>query len=892
MTFIVESTTQRWRILIQGIVQGVGFRPFVYGQALQWELGGFVFNDSMGVTIEVEGSRERLEGFQQALHEQMPPLARIDTLTCEILPAQNETEFRIAHSEAGAERQALIAPDTTTCPDCLRELFDPQDRRHHYPFINCTNCGPRFTIIQNVPYDRAQTTMSVFPMCPACQAEYDDPLSRRFHAQPNACPVCGPRMQFLNEDGQAVAMGDGGSGPIEMAAQRLAGGSILAIKGMGGYHLACDALQVEAVARLRARKRREAKPFAVMVPDLETARRLCVVGEAEASLLQSHRRPIVLLKKRGDGLVAPAVAPGYDTLGVMLPYAPQHYLLLAAFAELRSDTLRNDSLHSLASNSPQALENASLQTLESRGADLSCTCPLQGEGSGPIRLTATSVPNYGRHGDGGTGQLQGGLSSEPDDGGTEQLQELPGNGPPPEGGMCTINRHLCFSEVSVVALVMTSGNLSDEPIAYRDEDARRRLLGIADGMLMHNRDIHMRCDDSVVRLVGGGEQFLRRSRGYAPEPIRLGFDCPVPIVACGGQLKNTYCLGKGQQAFVSHHIGDLENLETLQSFQEGIAHFEGLFGIQPEAIAYDLHPEYLATKYALDSEIQHKIGVQHHHAHIASVLAEHQIAGPVIGIAADGTGYGTDGAVWGCEIMSADLRGFERLAHLAYVPLPGGEQAVRQPWRMAATYLQQAYGDDFLALDIPFTGELDHKSWRTLNQMIARQLNAPPTSSLGRLFDAIAALLGVRKQVVYEGQAAIELEVQAAIQHARVYPFSIERIGQGKPAQLDVRPMIRAIVEEIQQGVTRERIAGSFHWTIAEMLAACSVRVREQTGLQTVALSGGVFQNRMLLERLLERLEEQAFQVYVNRRVPANDGGISLGQLAIAAARLADDSKV
>ena len=784
MTFIVESTKQRWRILIQGIVQGVGFRPFVYGQALQWGLGGFVLNDSMGVTIEVEGSRERLEGFQRALHEQMPPLARIDTLTCEILLTQNETKFRIAHSEAGAERQALIAPDTTTCPDCLHELFDPQDRRHRYPFINCTNCGPRFTIIQNVPYDRAQTTMSVFPMCPACQAEYDDPLSRRFHAQPNACPVCGPRMQLMDEAGQAVEVEDEGSGPIEMAARRLAGGSILAIKGVGGYHLACDALHVEAVARLRARKRREAKPFAVMVPDLETARRLCIVSEAEARLLQSHRRPIVLLRKHGDGLVAPAVAPGYDTLGVMLPYAPQHYLLLAAFAKL--------------SNKPP------------RGAD--------------------------------------------------------------------------------VALVMTSGNLSDEPIAYRDEDARRRLLGIADGMLTHNRDIHMRCDDSVARIVGDAEQFLRRSRGYAPEPIRLGFDCPVPIVACGGQLKNTYCLGKGRQAFVSHHIGDLENLETLQSFQEGITHFEGLFGIRPEAIAYDLHPEYLATKHALDAEIQHKIGVQHHHAHIASVLAEHQIAGPVIGIAADGTGYGTDGAVWGCEIMSADLRGFERLAHLAYVPLPSGEQAVRQPWRMAAAYLQQTYGEDFLALDIPFTRELDHKSWRILNRMIVRQLNAPPTSSLGRLFDAVSALLGVRKQVVYEGQAAIELEVQADIQDARIYPFSIGKIAQGKPAQLDVRPMIRAIVEEIQQGVARERIAGSFHLTIAEMLATSCVRVREQIGLQTVALSGGVFQNHMLLERLLVRLEEQAFQVYVNRRVPANDGGISLGQLAIAAARLADDS--
>jgi hydrogenase maturation protein HypF len=772
MAPIVESTIQRWRILIQGIVQGVGFRPFVYGQALQWELGGFVLNDSMGVTIEVEGSIDRLEGFQQALREKTPPLARIDTLVREVLPVRNEIDFKIAHSETGNERHALISPDTALCQDCLRELFDPQDRRYLYPFINCTNCGPRFTIIQNVPYDRSQTTMSVFPMCSECQAEYDDPLNRRFHAQPNACPICGPRMRLLDGAGQEV----GGGEPIALAAQRLAEGSVLAIKGIGGYHLACDALNVEAVAKLRARKRRESKPFAVMVPDLETARHLCIVSEVEAHLLESYRRPIVLLQKREDGPIAPDVAPDYDTLGVMLPYAPQHYLLLAAL-------------------------------------------------------------RFG----------------------------------------------------NLVALVMTSGNLSDEPIAYQDDDARRRLLGIADGVLTHNRDIHMRCDDSVMRVVDDGEQFLRRSRGHAPEPVRLGFECPMPIIAYGGQLKNTYCLGKGRLAFVSHHIGDLENMETLQSFQEGIIHFEDFFGIQPAAIAHDLHPEYLATKYALDSPIQRKIGIQHHHAHIASVLAEHQIAGPVIGIAADGTGYGTDGAVWGCEIMSANLRSFERLAHLAYVPLPGGEQAVRQPWRMAVAYLQQAYGDDFLFLDIPFVRELDLKSWRILAQMMKRNLNAPPTSSLGRLFDAVAALLGVRKQVVYEGQAAIELEVQAEIQNARIYPFSIEK-QSGKPAQLDVRPMTRAIVEEIRQGVAREQIAGSFHWTIAEMLATSCEQAREQTGLREVALSGGVFQNRMLLERLIGRLEEQGFQVYINRKVPANDGGISLGQLAIAAARLADET--
>ncbi len=771
MAFIANSTTQRWRILVQGIVQGVGFRPFVYGQALQWELSGFVLNDSMGVTIEVEGSYERLAGFQQALHEKTPPMAHIETLTQEIIPVRNETRFSIVHSHAGDERQALIAPDTATCNDCLRELFDPRDRRFHYPFINCTNCGPRFTIIQNVPYDRAQTTMNIFLMCPACQAEYDDPLNRRFHAQPNACPVCGPQLQLLDKTGREVE----GQEPIIMAAQQLAHGEILAIKGIGGYHLACDALNADAVARLRTRKRREAKPFALMVPDLETTQQLCIVNAAEAQLLQSYRRPIVLLPKQAHDLTAPAVAPAYDTLGIMLPYAPQHYLLLAAFRAI----------------------------------------------VGSERPTA---------------------------------------------------------------LVMTSGNLSDEPIAYRDEDARQRLLKIADGMLTHNRVIHMRCDDSVARISASGTQFSRRARGYVPEPIRLGFACPMPIVACGGHLKNTYCLGKGRQAFISHHIGDLENVETLQSFQEGITHFEGLFGIKPEAIAYDLHPEYLATKYALASEIQHKIGIQHHHAHIASVIAEHQLTGRVIGVAADGTGYGTDGAIWGCEIMSADLHGFERLAQLAYIPLPGGEQAVRQPWRMAATYLAQAYNNDFLALDIPFVRELDTKSWHVLAQMIAKQLNAPPTSSLGRLFDAVAALLGVRKQILYEGQAAIELEALADIRHAHIYPYRIEKSLDGKPDILDVRPIIKAIVEEIQQGISHAQIAGSFHWTIAAMLAAICVQVRTQTGLQVVALSGGVFQNRMLLERLVEQLEMQMFQVHINRRVPANDGGLSLGQLAIAAA--------
>ena len=784
----------RRRIVVEGIVQGVGFRPFVYGQAQCHGLGGFVRNDSAGVTIEIEGGVEALDAFERVLRELAPPMARVDRVRVEEIVPCGETDFTITHSQTGAERRTLISPDTATCDDCLHEIFDPADRRYGYPFINCTNCGPRFTIVQDVPYDRSKTTMRVFPMCPVCQAEYDDPLNRRFHAQPNACPVCGPSPHFeswLQEDNERRMTNDErrdsscvfrpsfSVDPIEQAAHFLAAGKILAIKGLGGYHLACDALNAEAVARLRQRKHREAKPFALMAPDLTAVRRLCQVNGDEAALLESRRRPIVVLHQQPDCTVAPGVAPAYTTLGVMLPYTPLHQLLLRAFAVI----------------------------------------------AGRERPTV---------------------------------------------------------------LVMTSGNLSEEPIAYRDDDARRCLAPIADGMLAHNRDIHMRCDDSVTRVTAGGVQFLRRSRGYAPEPIPLSFACPVHLLACGAHLKNTFCLGKERQAFISHHIGDLENLETLTSFREGIAHFQQLFDIVPQAVAYDLHPDYLATRHALDMELPHAIGVQHHHAHIASVLAEYGLEGPVIGVAADGTGHGVDGAVWGCEVMVADLKEFRRLAHLNYVPLPGAEQAVRQPWRMAAVYLAQAYGDCFLDLDIPFAQRLDRARWNVLTQMIGRGFNSPPTSSLGRLFDAVAALLGLHGETIYEGQAAIELEMLA--EHTSVvYPFTI---GAGQPAMLDVAPLIRAIVEDLQRGVPIPQIAGRFHRSVAELLAAACLRAREETGLSVVALSGGVFQNRLLLEYLVDRLGELSFQVYLNRRVPPNDGGLSLGQLAIAAARLAAEPGV
>ncbi|HLG61932.1 MAG TPA: carbamoyltransferase HypF [Ktedonosporobacter sp.] len=769
----LDKTTMslRRRIIVQGIVQGVGFRPFVYGQARRFHLTGFILNDSQGVTIEVEGAEQALDCFQRALLTELPPLARIDTIQSEPIPSCDDDDFVIVHSRTGAERQALISPDTSICADCLRELFDPTDRRYHYPFINCTNCGPRFTIIQDVPYDREKTTMSVFPMCPDCQAEYEDPLNRRFHAQPNACPVCGPQVRLLDSTGLVIEETD----PIAAAAHQLAAGAILAIKGLGGYHLACDALNAEAVRCLRQRKHREAKPFALMVPDLETAQRLCLVNTAESQLLLSHHRPIVLLNRRDDYPVATDVAPLHTTLGIMLPYTPLHYLLLAAYAKL-----------------------------------VAPGCPA--------------------------------------------------------------------------ALVMTSGNLSDGPIAYQDEDALERLGTIADGFLLHNRTIYMRCDDSVMRIVAGGEQFLRRSRGYAPEPISLALDFPVPLLACGAHLKNTFCLAKGKRAFMGHHIGDLENLETLLSFQQGIEHFKNLFDIAPEAVAYDLHPDYLATQYALDSPIERKIGVQHHHAHIASVLAEHGLSGPVIGVAADGSGYGTDGTIWGCEIMTADLCAFERMAHLAYVPLPGGEQAVRQPWRMGAVYLAHTYGDAFLNKSLPFVRELERPTWHMLEQMMAKGINSPLTSSLGRLFDAVAAIVGVRSYVLYEGQAAIELEALATgCSDENIYPFMLTSCS---PALLDVRPLIDAVVSDLERGIPAANIARRFHNSIAEMLAMACLEVRAQTGIGSVALSGGVFQNRMLLQRLVDLLEKMGLQVYTNRKVPTNDGGISLGQAAIGARRL------
>ncbi len=783
----------RRKIFVKGIVQGVGFRPFVCQLAEDLGLFGYVFNDARGVTIEIEGTPQDVKKFREKLEADKPRLAVIRLISVEEIPPLGSTTFDIHESPKGGERTALVSPDADVCDACKDEVlksdFEKEasvKRRYHYPFTNCTHCGPRFTIIQDIPYDRPMTTMRVFPMCSDCLHEYKDLKDRRFHAQPIACSVCGPHVRLVDSTGQLVECAD----PILETARLLAAGKIIAIKAIGGYNLACDAFNTEAVQILRERKDRDAKPFALLVADIEIAKQLCEIEDEEAKLLQAWRKPIVLLKKRADCDVAPGVAPSYNTLGIMLAYTPLMHIYLDAFAHIRG-------------------------------------------------------------------------------------RERP------------------------AVLVMTSGNIKGEPIAYKDADARKRLFPIADATLWHNREIHMRCDDSVTRFAVGGEQIFRYSRGYAPEPLEVSFEFPVPLLACGALNKNTFCMGKmgqieqgGKQAFISQHIGDLDDMETQTYFEEAVKHFQFLFGIRPDVVVHDLHPEYYTTHYAYKLGIP-TMGVQHHHAHIASVLAEHGLKEQIIGIAADGTGYGCDGAFWGCEVMKADMLGFERLAHLAYVPLPGGNAAACEPWRMAAVYLEEAYGDAFLDLDIPFVHQIDRDKWFALSRGIKQGKNSPLTSSMGRLFDAVAALIGLCNKALYEGQAAIELEIQAetcALDGA-TYPYkpSIEN----NPRTLDVVPIIKGIVSDLQAGVLSvPEIASRFHSSIARMLAETCVWVREhawaqeQKDLKVVALSGGVFQNRLLLEQLIARLEGMDFQVYINRRVPPNDEGISLGQAAIAAARL------
>jgi hydrogenase maturation protein HypF len=808
------TTLQSVKIHITGTVQGVGFRPFVYNLAIRHKLAGWVQNTSAGVDIEAEGDPDALETFIHALRYDPPPLARIDTFEFTSQPSQGYITFEIIHSAGHPEDFIPISPDVSVCSDCLHELFDPTNRRYRYPFINCTNCGPRFTIIEDIPYDRPNTTMAGFHLCPDCDKEYRDPANRRFHAQPVACPICGPKiwLEYPAADPQTTFSEsitvrnqpfEFRDEAIRKAQQLLQNGETIAIKGLGGFHLACDATNPEAVTGLRQRKLRVDKPFAVMMPDIATVERHCFVDETERELLLSRQRPIVILHRRSDSRIVPHVAPGQDTVGVMLPYTPLHYLLFADF------------------NSASALLQPS-------------------------------------------------------------------------------------------AYVMTSGNLSEEPIATDNEDARQRLAGLCDAFLMHDRPIRTRCDDSVVRITidqGGftksksivlGDQafFTRRSRGYAPDPIHLPFDM-TPVLATGPELKNTFCLARGPYAFMSHHIGDLENYETLQSFEDGIAQFEQLFRIHPVAIAYDLHPNYLATRYAQERAQREELplfGVQHHHAHIAACMADNGLPGtqPVIGVAFDGTGYGTDGAIWGGEFLLADYSNFQRVTHLDEVPLPGGDAATRQPWRIALAWLQKCgmeWDTNLAPVKAAISSQLTGIDTITaLQHQLTHHINTPTTTSMGRLFDAIAALAGVRQVVNYEAQAAIELEAMTDPLEKGVYPFDItsEKAQGNKDPDpnllayiIDPTPLLDSLLTDLKKHISVPVISARFHNGVAEMVREVVAAIRQETGVSQVALSGGVWQNTTLLTKTVVLLRSSGFDILLHHQVPPNDGGIALGQAVI-----------
>lgn len=760
----IPPTVLRKSLLVSGMVQGVGFRPFVYRLAQDCALTGSVANTAAGVSIEIQGDTAALDTFVQRLKSELPPLARITQLSAADIALVEEAGFRIASTLGGASARTLISPDVALCEDCLHEMRDPRDRRFRYPFINCTNCGPRFTIVREIPYDRERTSMAEFRMCAACQKEYDDPSSRRFHAQPNACWDCGPQLQFLNADGSIRDSRE----PLRDCIASLGHGRIAAIKGLGGFHLACDARNPAAVNLLRERKRRVEKPFAVMVPSLEAAERLCVLDDAARRLLLSPARPIVLLPWRPNSGLPDSIAPRNHFLGLFLPYTPLHHLLFA-------------------------------------------------------------------------------------------------------------NGHFA-------ALVMTSANLSEEPIVIDNQEALRRLDGIADIFLVHNRAILRRCDDSVVRPAHVGHQILRRSRGYVPRPVFLEEDFD-PILAVGGELKNTVCVVRGNEAFLGQHVGDLENLESFDFFEESVAHLQHILETHPKVIAYDLHPDYFSTKWALEQkEVQH-IAVQHHHAHIASCMAENHLDGRVIGLALDGTGYGTDGAVWGGEALLADYEGFDRAAHLQYVPLPGGSAAIHEPWRIAVSFLALHYGPDLASLSVPFITRLDPHKSATVLQMIARGVNSPMTSSCGRLFDAVSALIGLRTEINYEAQAAVELEMAASSSTDEgAYPFDL--LPQLGGWQIGTRSLFAWLLDDIRKGARVEDMARRFHRGLAIILVELCERLRERHGLGRVCLSGGCFQNALLFGFVSSALKEKEFAVYSHSEVPAGDGGLSLGQAVIAAHRL------
>jgi hydrogenase maturation protein HypF len=742
---------RRYRISLEGIVQGVGFRPFVKRLADRFQLPGIAYNTAGGLTVEIETDRDdEARGFIAAIASEAPPAAKIDRCVAEELAqAAGYVSFQIISSASRDQSFTLISPDLATCPACLAEIRDPADRRFRYPFTNCTNCGPRYTITLSTPYDRVNTTMKDFPLCAACAAEYADPADRRFHAEPVACPACGPRLSI----------------GLEEATAALEQGRILAIKGLGGFQLACDALRAETVDTLRLRKRRSRKPFAVMMRDMAAVERYCLVEEQERATLESAAAPIVLLRMRRR--LPDAVAPGLDYLGVMLPYTPLHHLLFG------------DSL----------------------------TC-----------------------------------------------------------------------------LVMTSGNTSEEPIVTQNAEALDKLSPLADLVVTHDRDIFMRVDDSVVRVFENVPRVLRRARGFAPGAIGLDHDAGA-VLATGPELKNTFCLTRGRYAVLSQHIGDMENLETLHFFEETLRNLQSVYQIKPVVIAHDLHPDYLTTRWALGRP-EPKIAVQHHHAHIASCMAENGLTGPVIGVAFDGTGFGTDGQIWGGEFLLCDYRGFERRAHLRYVALPGGDRAARQGWRMAAAHLRDALGPDYRRMELPCWNAASSSTWNLMDRLIAKP--AILTSSCGRLFDAVSAICGISFESNYEGESAMLLEAAAGDtivgQADRTYDFGLNR--ETTPWTIDTRPLLEQIARDIASGRSAGAVARCFHESVARMIEAVCHEVRERNSVDRVCLSGGTFQNHTLLKSSVNLLRKNGFEVFLHSRVPPNDGGVSLGQAVIAAANL------
>ncbi len=749
-------TSKRARVDVRGAVQGVGFRPFVFRLARALELQGWVRNSRQGVCIEIEGARSRLDQFLQRLEQEKPPYAAIYGLDCSFLDTVGHIGFSIENSDDQGPRSVVILPDLATCPECVRETFDPLDRRYRYPFTNCTHCGPRFTIIEDVPYDRARTSMRTFPMCPACEREYHDPYSRRFHAQPNACPVCGPQLEFWDGDGRLLAQRDDA---LRAAAEQLRRGRIVALKGVGGFQLLVDARDEAAVRRLRRRKYRAEKPFAVMYPDLAAARHDCYIDELEEQLLQSAEAPIVLIYRReGPGLTAPSVAPEHPTLGVMLPYSPLHHLLLhdAGF---------------------------------------------------PV--------------------------------------------------------------------IATSGNYSDETICTHETEALARLRGIADCLLVHNRPIVRHADDSIVRVQLGRELVLRRARGYAPLPVRVPENLPV-IIALGAQLKNAVAVGGGSNVCLSQHIGDLETAQALAAFQRVAVDLPRLLGVTPNLVACDLHPEYLSTKYAR-ATAQVVVPVQHHYAHVLSGMAENGLTAPVLGVCWDGNGLGTDGTVWGGEFLHVDDTSFRRVGHFRTFRLPGGDAAARQPRRSALGLLYELHGAELFAREswAPLRRFSRHEL-RLLRQMFERRLNVPLTSSAGRLFDGVASLVGFHQRTSYEGQAAVALEHAVDPAETSTYPWSVT--GRA-PLVYDWAPTIAGVLADVEAGVAAGRIAARFHRTLAEVIVAVATTV----GIAQVVLTGGCFQNRYLTALAVQGLRQNGLQPFWHRYVPANDGGLALGQVMAAA---------